>query len=127
MTPANPETEAVLAAEDARRTAMMRSDAEALGALFTDDFTYVHYNGFREGRTPYLERMRAGNVRYVDVRRSDETVRFYGETALLECTMTMTFKLPDAEPATFSSLVLQVWVKIGGAWKIAAYASTLIP
>jgi hypothetical protein len=95
-------TMAVLAADDRRRAANMANDADALEAILAPDFTYTHNTGFREGRDAYLARIRTAQVRYLSLDRLAAHVRVYVKT-----------------------LYLGAWVRSGGAWRMAAYASTL--
>jgi uncharacterized protein (TIGR02246 family) len=117
----------VLAADDARRAATVRHDTAALDAIFTDDFTYVHGNGFREGKPGYLGRITAGAVRYIALDRLAAEVRIMGDIALVDGTATMDYQFPgDQGPRSQKNLYLAVWVREGARWRMAAYASTLI-
>jgi ketosteroid isomerase-like protein len=116
----------VLAADDRRRAATQAYDADALEALMTEAFTYTHFNGFREGRDGYLGRIRGGGVEYVSLDRRDAQVRIFGDVAVIDGKASMTYRLPsETKPNTVHNLYLAVWRRIGGAWRIEAYASTL--
>jgi ketosteroid isomerase-like protein len=116
---------AVLEADDLRRAASVAGDVDALEQLFTADFTYTHSNGFREGRTAYLARIRAAQVRYLNVVRREAQVRVYAEVALVDGLASMTYQLPSqAAPNTLETLYLAVWLRSAGRWRMAAYAST---
>jgi hypothetical protein len=116
----------VLAADDARRAATVRHDTVALDAIFTDDFTYVHGNGFREGKQGYLGRITAGAVRYIALDRLAAEVRLMGDVAVIDGTAAMEYQRPgDPGPMRQENLYLAVWVRDGPRWRMAAYASTL--
>lgn len=119
------ESNAVLAADDARIAAVLKSDTTALEQLLTADFTYIHSNGFRESREPYLERLKQRDVAILQLRRSDAKVRWVGNVALVEGTSTMRYQLRGSAPDAFTSLILEVWVRHDGRWQLSAYASTL--
>jgi uncharacterized protein (TIGR02246 family) len=115
----------VLAADDQRRAATVAGDLATLQALMTDDFTYTHFNGFREGRDGYVDRVRGGAVEYVSLDRRDAKVRIFGDVAVIDGLASMTYRpraLPD--PLTSDTLYLAVWRRHAGAWRIEAYAST---
>jgi hypothetical protein len=118
----------VLARDDARLSATVASDAAALEDLLDESFTYVHSNGFREGREPYLRRIRDGQVAYVSLDRREATVRLFGDTALVEGVAALRYRLAGSAGAEgFESLFLGVWVRPAGVWRLAAYTSTLLP
>lgn len=118
---------AVLAADDRRRAASVAGDVETLAQILTPDFTYIHNTGFREGRDPYLARMREGGVEIVALERLAASARRVGGVVLVDGEASMTYRMPpSAPPATFTSLYLAVWEWRDDAWRIRAYASTLI-
>lgn len=115
----------VLAADDRRRAANVAGDAATLERLLTADFTYTHSNGFREGRGPYLERIRAARVHYLDMTRLSADVRLYGNIALIDGLARMTYRLAaHSVPNTLETLYLAVWTSNGEGWQLTAYAST---
>jgi ketosteroid isomerase-like protein len=118
-------TMAVLAADDRRRAANMANDADALEAILAPDFTYTHNTGFREGRDAYLARIRTAQVRYLSLDRLAAHVRVYGDVALVDGLASMTYQSKGGAAATVKTLYLGAWVRSGGAWRMAAYASTL--
>lgn len=121
-------TAALLDADDRRRTASVAADVATLADILTPDFTYIHNTGFREGREPYLARLREGGALIVALERIAASVRFVGGIALVDGVASMTYRMPPSAPAaTFTSLYLAVWERIGGAWRIRAYASTAVP
>lgn len=118
--------QAVLAADDRRRAANMAGDADALEAILSPDFTYIHNTGFREGRAAYVARIRNAQVDYVSLDRLAANVRVYGAVALVDGLASMTYRTPPGGPAqTVKTLYLAAWVFSDGQWRMAAYASTL--
>lgn len=115
----------VLAADDRRRAATQAHDVATLEAIMTDDFTYTHFNGFREGRDGYVDRVRGRAVEYVSLDRRDAKVRIFGDVAVIDGLASMTYRprtMP--EPLVSHTLYLAVWRRYAGAWRIEAYAST---
>ena len=116
----------VLAADDRRRAATVAYDVATLDSLFSEGFTYTHFNGFREGRDGYLDRVRQGGVKYVSLDRRDAEVRLFGDVAVIDGLASMTYQLPtEDKPRTVDTLCLAVWRRDGARWRIEAYASTL--
>lgn len=121
----NPATDAVLAADDRRLAACVAGDATTLAELLTDDFTYTHSNGFREGREPFLARLREARVRYLRMTRQQADVRLHGDIALIHGLASMTYQLAARNvPDTLETLYLAAWTRSSGHWRIVAYAST---
>lgn len=115
----------VLAADDRRRAANVAGDAATLEPLLTADFTYTHSNGFREGREPYLARIRTAQVDYLEMTRVSADVRLYGNIALIDGLARMTYRLASrSAPNTLETLYLAVWTNHGEGWQLTAYAST---
>ena len=114
--------EAVLRLEDERCRAISASDWSALGALLHEDFTYGFLSGRVEDKTTYL----AGIPnRPHGHRRHDLTARVYGHGTVVVMTGGFVSTTPAGEVANVGT-ALQVWVKDGDAWKLAAFNSTRV-
>lgn len=119
-------TEAVFAADDRRLAASVKGDTATLREVLTEDFTYIHNTGFREGRAPYLARMEEAGVQITAMNRLSASVRQVGDVVLVDGEASMHYRMPPSAPeASFRSLYLAVWKQTGGAWRLHAYASTL--
>lgn len=60
-----------LLAEDKRRAALIANDVGTLGALMAPGLVYVHSTGGRDSRESYLDSIRSGALRYLEVNFSD--------------------------------------------------------
>jgi ketosteroid isomerase-like protein len=115
----------ILAADALRFAAMVQGDLKALEGLLAEDLTYTHSTGQAETRAQFLEGMRSGTLRYLAAEPSDAVVRIHGETAIVTGRAEMRVSTQGKEltvPVRFT----EVWVKSGGAWKMAAWQSTRI-
>lgn len=115
--------EELLRADDHRYDRLMASDVAALDAMLTDDFTYTHNSGFIEGKADYLGRIADGTVRYGDGERVSHDTRIHGGTGIMTGHMRMNVHAPG-RIIPLDNLFLAAWVLDGGAWKLAAWAST---
>lgn len=115
----------VLAADARRIAAMVQGDLETLEGLLTEDLTYTHSNGQVETRAQFLEAIRSGTLRYLAVEPSDAVVRVHGETAIVTGGAKLRVSSQGRE-LTVPVRFIEVWVKSGGAWKMAAWQSTRI-
>ena len=115
----------VLAADARRIAAMVQGDLKALEGLLAEDLTYTHSNGQVETRTRFLEGLRAGTLRYLAVEPSDAVVRVHGESAIVTGRANLRVSSQGRELAVQVRFI-EVWVKSGGEWKLAAWQSTRI-
>lgn len=116
----------ILLLEDRRYTAMTGADMSALEALVHDELIYTHSSGLVDGKASWLESMRSGKTRYKSVKRSDEKVRLYGETALVTGRADIEAEI-GGQARSLKLRYLNAWVKSGGTWKFAAWQSGALP
>lgn len=115
----------VLAADDARFAALLAGDVARLEQLLDPGCTYTHNSGLFEGREAYLERIRAGRVRYLSMQRHDVAVRLYGPTAVVTgYVIAQSRTFPDGVLHDRDTHFLAVWVEDRDQWRMVAYAST---
>lgn len=115
----------VLAADARRFAAMFQNDLTTLETLLADDLTYTHSSSKVESKAEFLESLRSGKLRYLAAERSDLAVRLYGDTAVVTGRAEMKVSSPGGE-LTLPVRFTEVWVRSGGAWKLAAWQSTRI-
>lgn len=119
---------AIIAAERARRQAIMDDDVDALAAGMADSFHYAHINGMVEDRAAFLARIGARVVKTPHTRASDMTVQLRDGYALLTGRSYIEYDWTTHESrGVVETLFLAVWEKRDRQWKIAAYASTPLP
>ncbi len=114
--------ESLIAAEHARRAAIVALDLDVLEAMTADWFHYAHISGLVETREEYFARTRASigsPARIVATSAHDISVELRKGYAL----MTGKSHL-DTTTMKFDSLFLSVWEPGENGWMIAAYAST---
>jgi hypothetical protein len=114
--------ESLIAAEHARRAAIVALDLDALEAMTADYFHYAHISGLVETREQYFARTRASigsPARIAATSARDIAVEMRKGYAL----MTGKSHL-DTTTMKFDSLFLSVWEPGEAGWMIVAYAST---
>ncbi|MCB2048022.1 MAG: nuclear transport factor 2 family protein [Novosphingobium sp.] len=116
--------ESLIAAEQARREAIVALDFDALEAMTADWFHYAHISGLVETREEYFARMRGSSV-YPSI---VATHSWDLEVELRKGYALMTGKSHiDVVTMKFDSLFLAVWEPDDAGWLISAYASTPLP
>jgi ketosteroid isomerase-like protein len=112
---------------DARRIdAMVAGDTAALAPLLADELTYTHSNALVESKDAFLASIASKTIQYRSLKPSDVKVQLYGETAVItgRVEIQVTLRGQDiALPARFTA----VYVRQGGAWRLAAWQTTRIP
>lgn len=114
--------ESLIAAEHARRAAIVALDFDVLEAMTADYFHYAHISGLVETREEYFARTRASAGapnRMVATSARDVAVELRKGYALMTGTSHI-----DVTAMKFDSLFLAVWEPGENGWQIAAYAST---
>jgi len=124
-TPSSPEQEAVHKTIDEIVAAEDRNDVDALDRLYVADYTFVTPFGQVWSKTQYLSLMRSGDLKTGSYSRDEETIRVYGDTAVVIYRSTAEGTLKGQ---TFSSQrrVTTVLMKKDGVWLALGRQSTPI-
>ncbi len=113
-------------AEKAWGAALVARDAAALEKVYTAELIYAHATGKVENKAQYLERLKGGKQRYDTVTHESLQVVRYGDSAVTHSIARMTGR-NDSGPFNDHLMIIHVWVKQGGAWRLAAHQTTKIP
>ena len=119
--------QAVLAAQDKRIALTVAGDLAGIGAAMSDDLTWTHSNANVETKAEFLEAIRSGKYRYKSMTFDDRRVRLHGDaTAIVSgtCRVQVTASGRDID---IRLRFTELFVKQGGAWKMALWQSTRVP
>jgi ketosteroid isomerase-like protein len=123
---ADPRTQAVLAAMEGYKQAILDSDTAALAGIWTDNYTFINPQGAIVSRDQRLANIGSGstNVQIIDSER-EITVRLFGDMALVQNLSTLhgTF---GGVPTDTDLRGTFVWVRRGGTWKLATNQLTAV-
>ncbi len=116
----------LLAAEKKWAAAVLANDTTALEGIFTDGLIYAHSTGAVESKEQYLNRLKTGAQHYTAITYSSSTVRIYGDAAVVHSRLNMR---GTSNERIFDDqlLLLHVWVKQAGQWRLAAHQSAKLP
>jgi len=117
---------AVLATQDQRFAATVAADVPALSRLFTDDMTYTHSSAVVDTKAQFLEGLRAGKYQYRSITPEERAVRLYGDAAVVVGIVHVTV-VTGGKENDLRLRFTEIYVKRGGAWKLALWQSTRIP
>ena len=108
----------IVAAED-------RNDADALDRLYVPDYTFVTPAGQVWTKARYLQLMRSGDLKSNSYSRDEETIRVYGNTALVIYRSTASGTL-KGQSFNSQRRVTTVLLKRDGVWLALGRQSTPI-
>lgn len=114
------------AAEKAWGAALVAKDGAALEKIYTPELIYAHSTGKVETKTQYMERLKLGKQRYDSVTHESMQVARYGDAAVTHSIARMTGR-NDSGPFDDHLMIIHMWVKQGGTWRLAAHQTTKIP
>lgn len=113
-------------AEKAWAAAVKGGDLAALGRIYTDDLIYAHATGAIEDKKKYLDRLRTGAQKYDDIAFESTRVVVYGDSAVAHSILWMR-GTNSAGKFNDHVMMMHLWVKQGGAWRLAAHQTTKLP
>lgn len=117
----------VLAAEQARRAALLAGDAAKLGALLSDDLRYVHSSGKLESKSDVLAGFTSGKVAYERFDLSGLDVRVITPDVALVTGTIEQRKLTNGKWNDLKLLFQSVWRRESGAWRQVAIQTVQPP
>lgn len=113
------DADAVAAAAEKLRVAMIDPTREALAALVDDSLSYGHSAGKVDTKTSFIEDLLAGRSDFVTIVITDQTIKILGDTAIVRHSLAAQTN-DSGKPGTVSLKVLGIWQKQGGVWKMIA-------
>ena len=102
------------------RTALMQRDLDALGQIWTDDYTFINGTGEMVTKAERLENLKSGATALPGLDPDPEMkVRLDGNTAVATSLITIKGKYSGKETnGKFRSMM--VWTKQGDGWRLVA-------
>jgi len=112
--------------EEAWRTAVLKSDTNALSTLLADDYIAITASGILQTKQEALASIRNGRVRVTSLDVSDRKLRFYGKTALVNSVANVTATNASGD-VTGAFRYTRVYVlNPQGQWKIVSFEASHI-
>ena len=101
---------------------MAERNVEALDKLFAEEAIFVHM-GATMSKSQELNTIKSGGIQYKDAQIQEVSVRFVGGTAILLNRIRLVAVVGGNEVVNPFN-VTEVYVKLDGAWKLAAVSFT---
>ncbi len=112
--------------EEAWRTAALKHDATAMGALLSDDYIGITANGTLQSKDETLAGLRSGAMQFTQMDLSDRKVRFYAQTAVVTSRAEVNGTGFSGEIAG-SFRYTRIYVRDAkGIWKIVSFEASKI-
>jgi hypothetical protein len=110
--------------EQELRDALLASDTDTLGRLFSDDFIYQHASADVNMRDHFLSRIEQRELKFVLLEPSDVNIRVYENAAVVTGQLTLRItKFTNNAIRRFT----RVWIRRNGKWKVVAHQSSGVP
>lgn len=106
-------------AVESLRNAMVNADKPALEKLTADALSYGHSSGKVETKKDFIENIASGKSDFVAIDLSNQTMQITGNTAIVRHALSATTN-DNGKPGTVKLLILLVWQKQKGDWKLLA-------
>jgi ketosteroid isomerase-like protein len=117
---------AVAAAVEKFRQAMVASDKATLENMSSEALSYGHSNALVEDRAAFLEQFVTGQTDFVKITLSDQTIKIVGNAAVVRHRLVGDTN-NNKVPGTVDLIVLMVWEKQNGDWKLLARQAVKLP
>jgi uncharacterized protein (TIGR02246 family) len=110
----------------AYRAALLDSDVEKLAKIWTDDYTFTNGRGMFLSKDDRLKNVETGATELKSIKETGRDVQLYGDdTAIITGQVTLQAKY-SGQPGSGDYRYINVWVKRGGRWLLAANQVTPI-
>jgi hypothetical protein len=123
---APPLEDSLLAAEEARRLAMLAADTAALDTLLSDALAYTHSTGVIDSKASYLQLLAGGALRYEALEFVAPQARLVGRAGLVSAVMRATVRKGEVRRDIASSY-LAVWEHTALGWVLQVVQATALP
>jgi ketosteroid isomerase-like protein len=121
---AAPAEKEVLAAMNTWKVATIAKDRAGLDKVLHADLTFSHSSGLTMAKSEVLDYFTAANRKSDSIEFSDVSVRVYGNTALVKCTVDSRSTADGKGSSSAHLAVLHVWVKTHQGWQLVARQPT---
>ncbi|CAM3562564.1 nuclear transport factor 2 family protein [Paracidovorax anthurii] len=111
--------QAVAAAAERLRIAMIDPSLDALSPLVADDLSYGHSGGRVDTKASFIADLLNGKSDFVTIVITDQTIRIAGDSAIVRHTLTADTN-DSGKPGKVQIKILGVWQKQGRDWKLLA-------
>ncbi|HSE83860.1 MAG TPA: nuclear transport factor 2 family protein [Thermodesulfobacteriota bacterium] len=109
------------------REALMRRDVAALDRIWSDDYLFTNADGVLLTKAQRIANVKSGATGFESIKSNEDEfkLRVYGDVVVVNSHVTLKGQYSGKKTSgQFRSI--QVWVRRGGSWQLAAHQMTRI-
>jgi hypothetical protein len=114
---------AVLNAEADWKTAVLKSDSNALDRLLAPDLSYTHSSSKTQTKEEFIQDVTGGTTVYKAIDFKNTKLRQYGTVVVL----TQSAVILTVQTGTAHLYLTEVWAQQGGQWQMVSRQATKLP
>jgi hypothetical protein len=127
VTAQSPVEQELLKVHQARLAAALAQDVSALERMVAEELQYCHTTGAIDTKASYLDIVRTGRIRWVEVRPSGMKARVYGDTAVVTGRLDQKITTGgNPTPTEMAIRTIDVYVKRDGRWQLTDFQASSI-
>ena len=111
---------------EALRKAMIAADKTVLEDLVAEELSYGHSSGLVEDKAAFVDQFLTGKSVFKTITLSDQTIKMAGNVAIVRHRLTGDTNNNNV-PGKADIIILLVWQKQNGKWKLLARQAARIP
>lgn len=119
-------THDIMALEHKRRSAMTGADTDTLAKLFADNMVWIHGTARADSKAGVLASIASGKTVYQTIDCSEETVRIYGDTAIVTGIVHAKLRIANEDRLLHNRFSI-AWANINQQWQVVNWQSTTVP
>jgi hypothetical protein len=108
------------------RKAMLSPDKTVLEELTAEQLTYGHSTGVIEDKATFVDDLIKGKTIFTSITLSDQTIKIAGDVAIVRHRMMADLNNNNV-PSKVDIIILLIWQKQKGKWKLLARQAAKIP
>jgi hypothetical protein len=119
----NPTKEDLIKTDQQRHAALLASDTDTLDALFTDDVIYLHSTGVIDSKQVYLDGLKQGKTKYLQIDYQPAEYRVFNGFALILGKVVMQLLIEGATKEV-RALIISTWRFEDNRWRMMSWQAT---
>ncbi len=108
------------------REAMLTANKTALGELSAEELSYGHSSGLVENKAAFIAEFVKGTSVFTSISLTDQTIQITGDVAIVRHHLIADTNNNNV-PGNADIVVLLIWQKQNGQWKLLARQAAKIP
>jgi hypothetical protein len=108
------------------RVTMVDPDSVVLADIASDDLEYVHSSGTVRNKRGFIDEFMKRQTWFTKVTLSDQSIKITGDNAIVRHRLIADAKI-QGQPPVIDIIILMVWRKENGKWKLLARQAAKIP